>query len=336
MPYERPKNLDNNKSDKFLRATIALLCNLFSESKYSSDDKLLFDCICFNGIENYISGEIFSEGAIRISPQSNLSQDKKIFYQLVLAYVLHCRLNYKLERCQYELCTFETFDNYLYEILCYAAWENCQHWEERNKDLCGVRSFFDNMLHTSFRFISPYGAEYIWRGSKYSPVNNKCHRFEIEADFDYGSYLRFLLTKYGNPLHYDFGDSTRSFWDNIVKLRLRRSNSPHRLEDGPTAEIDLIIFCLALGLEEKTLNRLIFLRDKAYTDRRPTRPTTPHFANPQQEQQVKNRLREFLRGDANQRLARARANQPLIHVIPHQMLLDVNNDLAQSNLPTLF
>ena len=171
---------------------------------------------------------------------------------------------------------------------------------------------------------------------KYSLVNNKCHRFEIEADFDYGSYLRFLLTKYGNPLHYDFGDSTRSFWNNIVKLRLRRSNSPHRLEDGPTAEIDLIIFCLALGLEEKTLNRLIFLRDKAYTDRRPTRPTTPHFANPQQEQQVKNRLRELLRGDANQRLARARANQPLIHVIPHQMLLDVNNDLAQSNLPTLF
>ena len=97
--------------------------------------------------------------------------------------------------------------------------------------------------------------------------------------------------------------------------------------------MDLIVYCLSLGLEEDTLNRLISLRNEAYPNRAIINPDTPNFG--EQEHEVTKLLREFLRDSAH-RLTNARANEPIPKRIPRQMLLDVNNDLAKLNLPTLF
>lgn len=335
MSYERLENINPNDSDKFLQATTTLLCSLFSDLKYSNEEKLLYGYICRNSIEDFINGEIFSEGAIRIFPLKNIGIDKKVFYQLCLTYLLHCRLNFKLERCQPELYNFKTFDSYLYDILCYSAWKNCSQWEDRDKTLCSKKNFFDNFCKTSFHFNLniPYGiqAEYVWCGSKYSSASNDCQQFEIETDFDYGSYMRFLLSENGNPIRVNFGNSTRRFWDDFIKLG--RSNSPYRLEDGCTADIDLTIFCIALCLDEKNLNRLKLLRSKAYPSKTPIRPSIPRFANPTEEKDVNEKLTNLLKF-SRQKLEETIANQQIRKTIPRIMLSKANAHLKEKGFDT--
>ena len=286
MPYERQTKLSYDNLDKFVHVTDSLLCNLFSSDiKYSrrnGGEKSIYDFISpQNSIENFISGEIFSsEGIIRISSRTELTTGTKIFVMLALAYFLHCRLNYKYERCNPDFYNCKSFDLYLYNILCYWAWDTCQNnWERRDKYLCGAEHFFENFLKLSFRFCDSFGIEHIWKGSQYSDDDD--HSFQVKPGFDYGGYMRFLLSENGNPIHCNFGKSTRSFWQKYTNLA--RGNDPYRIEDGKTSSMDLIVYCLSLGLEEDTLNRLISLRNEAYPNRAIINPDTPNFGEQEHE-----------------------------------------------------
>lgn len=344
MRYRRATNLSYDNLDKFLYATNSLLSNLLSDSKYSREEKNFFEYVCPNSIENFISGEIFSEGIIKISSQAYLSTDKKIFCQLSLAYLLHCRLNLKMERCAPCFFYCEAFDSYLYDILCHEAWENSFQWEKRDRELCRRDHFFDNFLKMSFTFSFPLsGMKYIWYGSRYSI--NDGHQFEIKIDFNYGSFMRFLLTENGNPIHLKDFKTTRSFWDWLVTedgtkiVKLPRGNTPYRLEDGCTADIDLLIYTLCLGHDKKIFERLQFLRDEAYPNRTQIKPDTPNFSDETEEQAVKDYLIELLK-DSKERLTRIRKEirreGQVPKKIPKRILLEVNEDLKRAKLKPLF
>lgn len=83
--------------DKFYDATVALLGILFSDSRYGENDRQVLDVIC-RGVENFISGEIFTEGgAIKVCIPQESDNTHQLFYRIAAAYVLHCRWNAKLE-----------------------------------------------------------------------------------------------------------------------------------------------------------------------------------------------------------------------------------------------
>lgn len=342
MKYKRTINLSYDNLDKFLYATNSLLGSLLSDSKYSREEKLFYEYVCPNSIENFISGEIFSEGIIKISPQADLSTDKKIFCQLSLAYLLHCRLNLKMERCAPCFFYCEAFDSYLYDVLCYEAWDNSTQWEKRDRGLCGRNNFFDNFLKMSFIFSSPLsGIKYIWYGSRYSI--NDGHQFEVKSDFNYGSFMRFLLTENGNPIHLKDFKTTRSFWDWLVTevnekgtkiVKLPRGNTPYRLEDGCTADLDLLIYTLCLGHDEKIFERLRVLREEAYPNRTQIKPDTPNL-DETEETAVKTFLIELLK-DSKKRLARIRREEPIPKRIPKRILLEINENLNREKLKPLF
>lgn len=338
MPYERHTKLNYENLDEFLCVTDSLLFSLFSDSRYSIREKSFYEFICPNSVENFISGEIFSDGMIKIFPQAELATGTKIFCMLSLSYFLHSRFNYKLRRGNPDFYTFKAFDLYLYDILRYWAWDNCPQWEKRDKELCGKEHFFENFLKLSFCFLDSFGMEHVWRGSQYSSDDG--HQFEVKSGFNYGAYMRFLLTENGNPIHCNFRKSTRGFWDWLVTddtkaVKLPRGNTPYRLEDGCTADIDLLVFTLCLGLDEKIFNRLRSLRAEAYPNRTQIKPDIPNFFNETEEKAVKIHLREMLK-DSKERLARIRKKEQVPKRIPKRILDELNEDLKKSKLKPLF
>ncbi len=112
--YKSPNVPEENLS----AATVALLTKLFSDSKYSSEEKLFFQFLFENGIENFISGEIFTAHMIRLD--SDDKQADVFFCQMGLAYLLHQLHNAKLNRGTPQNFRMEIFDLYLYDINCQA------------------------------------------------------------------------------------------------------------------------------------------------------------------------------------------------------------------------
>lgn len=313
---------------KLYGATIALLCSLFSDVRYSDAEKFFYECICQNGVENFISGEIFTDNAIKLILPKNADADQKLFYHLAAAYLLHCRHNAKLERCEPEKYNVEAPDKFLYDALCYLAWKNYSQWEQRNPDSFRLSNFFDKLLKTSLIFHSPDGIVHVWRGAKYSVNDKNCCQIKLKVieSFlyrNYGDCLKYLMTKAGNSIH-DFGTSTRSFWNKFINLS--RSKGYNGLEDICTADVDLILFCMSLGLDDEIFKKLIDLRNKTYPNEQPKQPRTPALVDGEA-----NYLQDLLKL-SKIRLAATRQKVSEPQDIPRRMLLNVNIHLLKRGL----
>lgn len=316
MPrYERLYGLGVD-FDKFYDATVVLLGNLFSDSRYGENERQVLGVIC-RGIENFISGEIFTRwGAIKVCTPQESDETHRLFYRLAAAYFLHCRWNAKLERCQPEKYNLEVADEFLYGAL--TRWHNEEQWNQVDRNFFEMKNFFQNLHRLSFRFVSPLsGLEYVWKGSAYSP-NDRSRQIEIKARYtDYGAYLRFLLTKKGNHIE-NFADATRTFWRNFIKLG--RAREPYRLEDTRTADMDLILICLSLALNEEVFNTLVDLRDKTYPGINPVNPRTPVIFGEHQLEKLKRLLRI-----STVRLAEAKQQlNGNLENLPRRLLRDAN------------
>ena len=314
--YIRPTNI---KPKEFCDATHALLANLFFDSAFREDEKLFYHCLCRNSIEDFIDGEIFTEGAIKLILPDNTPDNRKPFYLFAAVYFLHCRFNAKLKRGTYEQCNMEAFDRFLHDALCYSAWLNYPNWKQRDKFFFNANNFLGKLNKLAFRFVSPTGIRCIWRGSKYSSKDSTCHVIDMFVDRDsfyssYDDYIAFLLTKERNTIA-DF-ESLRDFWEAVVKLG--RSNDPHRMEDARIADIDLMLLCLALGFDEKVYDKLIDLRDKKHANRNLVNPRTPVLGIDEP-----NYIKSLLNQSRN-RLATARSAVTNLEDIPRRMLLDAN------------
>lgn len=79
----------NVPEEKLSRTTVALLTKLFSDTKYSNEEKLFFQYLFENGIENFISGEIFTAHMIRLNFKDQQNEADKFCCQMELAYLLH-------------------------------------------------------------------------------------------------------------------------------------------------------------------------------------------------------------------------------------------------------
>ncbi len=347
MPtYKSPENISD---DKLFGLTVALLNRLFSDSKYSEDEKNLFNMfnfLCPHGIENFIDGEIFSRGAIRIAfpkkiQNSPIDPDREFFCHMAAAYLLHCRLNAVLERCDSAKYKLEAMDKFLYDALCYFAWENYPLWKNRRKDFFEPNIFFEKLHEASFRFVSPTtNMQYVWCGKNAFENEHKpfeiefCARgFEDSAYDDFGDYMKYLMTKERNSIA-DFGRSTRGFWGNYIKLG--RAHDPHSLEDKPLPEIDLILFCIALALDDNVLRKLILLRNKKHPGRPPINSPLPRC-----NEDDKNFLKGLIRNAKQNRLVAQReeiraaerqgfSEEKALKNVPRRLLLNANIELLKN------
>lgn len=206
-----------------------------------------------------------------------------------------------------------------------TRWQNEEQWTKVDQNFFELEKFFQKLIRLSFRFVSPLtGTEYIWRGSAYSPNDHNCRQIEIKARYtDYGAYLRYLLTKRGNHID-NYSRTSRTFWKKFI--RLGRANDPYRLEDICTADIDLILICLSLALDEEVFNTLVDLRDQTYPGLDPVNPDTPMIFGERQLEALKVLLK-----NSAARLAEAKLelNGDLSN-LPRRMLLDANIVMLQN------
>lgn len=276
--YKSPNVPEENLS----AATVVLLTKLFSDVGYSIEEKLFFQFLFENGIENFISGEIFTAHMIRLN-----SADKQadvFFCQMGLAYLLHQRHNAKLNRGTPQNFHMETFDIYLYDILCSFAHYNYPYRKERNRDLFdsgdnrGI-NFFNKLHETFFCFVSPFSnIQYVWSGNNCQAEKNSQLNITVYGyDNEFCKYVKSLLEmKYNSRrISGQKRQEYSQFLESVAGIT-RSKKTEYTLPYCRTPKVDLLIFCIVLGYNSRHFNRLIQLRDKGRSAGiNPTNPDNP-------------------------------------------------------------
>ena len=254
--------------EKLSMATVALLTKLFSDVEYSNEEKLFFEYLFTNGVENFISGEIFVAHMIRLDFDNAPNESEKFLYQMELAYLLHCRHNAKLNRGTPQNFHMETFDLFLYDILCSFAHDNNPLWKKRDREIFnndnnrGI-NFFNKLQETSFVFVSPFSnIQYVWSGNKYqakksSPINITVYGYDNE----FSKYVKKLLEMKYNSLGISKKFGYSRFLEEVTGIT-RSKKTEYTLPYCRTAKIDLLIFCVVLGYNRHCFDRMIQLRDR--------------------------------------------------------------------------
>lgn len=249
-------------------ATVALLTKLFSDVKYSNEEKLFFQFLFKNGIENFISGEIFTAHMIRLNFHDKFNEADKFFYQMGLAYLLHQRHNFKLNRGTPQNFHLETFDLYLYDILCSFAHDNHPLWKQRDRNLFDNnndrgQNFFDELHKTSFCFVSPFSnIQYVWNGNNYQAGEHLQINISVYGyDNEFSNYVKSLLEMKYKSLGISKKLGYAQFLKSAVGIT-RSKKTEYTLPYCRTPKVDLLIFCIVLGYNTCHFNRLIQLRDK--------------------------------------------------------------------------
>lgn len=263
----------NGSEEKLSVTTVTLLTKLFSDTEYSNEEKLFYEHLFKNRIENFITGEIFTSNMIQLDIEDENNNNCRLFFDMALAFLLHERHNFKLNRGFPKNSKLETFDVYLYDILCSFAHDNHPRWQQRDKNFFnngenrGI-NFFNKLQSTSFRFVSPISdIQYIWSGNNYqstksSPIDIFVYGYENKFD----KYVENLLRRKFNSL--GMSNPTNLKYSGFLKKVANISRSQrieYALPTCRTADIDLILFCLSLGYGTEVFERIIKLREKGRT-----------------------------------------------------------------------
>lgn len=258
--------------EKLSATTVELLTKLFSDTEYSNEEKLFYEHLFKNGIENFISGEIFTSHMIQLDIEEE-KNNCKLFFDMALAFLLHERHNLKLNRGFPQNFNLETFDLYLYDVLCSFAHDNHPQWQQRDKALFnngedrGI-DFFNKLRETSFRFMSPsLYIQYIWSGNKYqSSKNSPIDIFVYGYENKFDKYVENLLKRKFHSLGLPNPNNLKysGFLKKVANIS-RSQRIEYALPTCRTADIDLILFCLSLGYGTEVFERIIKLREKGRT-----------------------------------------------------------------------
>ncbi|MBR3747611.1 MAG: hypothetical protein IKN27_11695 [Selenomonadaceae bacterium] len=167
-----------------------------------------------------------------------------------------------------------------------------------------------NDIHSFIRmWLNKYGTDPRWaepnQASKI-PVDDYPVIFKETADYAYSK--------------------SDALWKKATGLN--RGSDFSYIEDRAASDIDLLLFCMALALDEKVYYRLRALRDE-YSEQEKVKVTKSKY--PAVGEDEENKLIEFLK-DSYWRLSDARREEDKSENIPRRMLLNANRDLLKLGL----
>ena len=258
--YERPKDIP--VKDIAIAASV-ILPRLFCEEPYSPEDASIYSSIFHRSFEDFLDREILTyAGVIILDIPDNLIHEG-IKYKFATLYFLHTRQNCKLRRGVEQKYRFEILDDWLYELLRVAAGKIYKRWPEEKNLVPDGDKFFCFFKKLSF-VLDDHNVQYVWNGSDYCENKNDCvqiklsiARFEDEQ-LDYKKLIESLLTKKRNGIA-DF-ENTAIFWRHVMKIR--RGADTYRLEENYVSNIDLLLFCLSLAVDDKVYQLLLLEKQK--------------------------------------------------------------------------
>ena len=315
-----------------------LLPKLFAEGEYTCEEKALF-LFCRNVIENFIYREVLNlRTPISLEFKYNKSSEERVNTQkeelmirLAVTYILHSFHNRRLNRCLAEFFSLKKKDDYLCSRIQSVA-RKSPNYPERKKFLELENDISNEIFHVASRmsltYISPNtGTKYTWTAPEYSYKSPGCFDVTIRIDTvrdkeinDYSEYIRYLLTKERNTI----GDFTSTaLWRNAMHFRFSKDQP---LESFPANNIQLILFCLSIGMDDCVFNRLISLRNKIYDNE-------ALMKQPPLTEREKIVLLGYLK-DSQERLRCAR-NEEFVsnkNDIVRRVIVNITMDLIKANL----
>lgn len=320
--YERPKDVSVKD---IAEGAATLLASLFSEAAFSDAEKRMYRFACAGSIETFIYRELLKyTGVINFETTKNVGEDAEVLYRLVAVYFLHCRYNAKLGRGNKEEYNLNALDNYLYRVIRGAV-TNCG-----KSFYMDEKKFFDVVSKSSFVLILPH-IRYVWNAPKYFAQDESCVQitltitsFDDENQTTYKDFVTYLLTAERNSIH-DYSENSSLFWRKIVGLR--RGGQTYKIEETFPPDKDLFLLCLALGYDNKVLDRLIELRNRAMNDCK-SRASLRNFQTPFLDENDMKELRNLLDHSA-ERLAEVRKTVANAEEIPRRMLFNANFELLK-------
>ena len=193
-----------------------------------------------------------------------------------------------------------------------------------------MTALYEFAKRASFRFSLPH-SQYVWNASEWEKNGNQI-KIEIFAYSDenkktYADYIQYLLSKERNSIA---TFSERGLW--VTHMRLSRRTKGLNLSRRNASDTDLLLFCLALGMDRDVYERLRLLRNKAFLDKNGS-GTGPGFD--QLSDDEKNLLLDFL-SVVRERFAVAKSEcRNSKEEIPRRMLENAALDMREKNYGTL-
>ena len=352
-----------------------LLCQLFSPSLYSNDEKNLYQYIGRSSVENFIYREILAYTDIieitypnqykinfKKELELNLASvyDWEFFYRLAVVYFLNCRHNSKIQRCEPEKYEGKQLDDFLMERIFNVAYQCCAYedekkeakWFQKHRSYYTINSdgraiinqkiksgnttidlfqkVFDIVQRTTFTLNIHNGGCYQWNVQKKKEEHSQnIIIFEITSkanlDLEQDSYeklIQYLCTKERNRIA-DFDEN--DLWYNRMKAGPRQERN---LSMRNAANTDLMLFCLALGLDNDVYELLRKRRNKKFNNQKPGKGS---WALQGEEEQKK--LQSFLNTHTvTERLKCTFDDTKNPKDVPHRMLINASLDLIKSGL----
>ena len=350
---------------RFADSARTLLCQLFSPAIYSKDEKNFYQYICRSATENFIYRELLAyTDIISISyPKDNLkqySQQYEFLYRLAIVYFLNCRHNAKLERCEADKYNVKLPDDFLMERIFQVAYQCCAHdtiaedaaWFKTYRNCYEMTSNKkivlktktaqdikqkEDLFHQVFKFVQTAtftlhldNGQYQWRGPLFDDAQGVRIQLKIISDsildkeqFSYEKLIQYLCTKNRNGIK-DFSETV--LWH--TNMGLGHRNLP--LSERNAADTDLMLFCLALGLDKNVYQLLLQRRNEKFNNT-PLRPRKGVLTL--QESDEQNQLYSFLDTEKiTERLICAKNEVKKAEEIPRKMLLHASIDMMKIGL----
>ena len=318
--------------EEFVTDAKKWLIELFDGESYDYESRAIFKCFP-NTINDFIRYEFFTNsGIIKIIFPKGMKDEERTKYRFVTVaflfqqhYQHYLQREINLPRDQNLIMQIEKFLRIIFkEFPEHQAYTRI-HFDGRYYDECdAIRRLPEILLETlektSFVFIEPNDPRHphVYNFPKYQE-GFQCVRLELQVvnynDYEintYSEYMQYLLTKERNGMD-DFGRSL-SFWRNHVGISRGNVDLAYCAEPNKT----LLIFSLALGMDNLVYDKLIDLRRGPIVDR-----IFPRITGKDEE-----RLYEMLK-DAYWLFedARRQVNKPT--EIPHRILENANAILIE-------
>ena len=322
--YTRP---DIN-SDDIAEGLGVILRELFSDAEYSDDMKHIYQYVCKNSIENVIYREILANtDIVQLDFKhggNNLDNRRKFILRLAVVYFLHCRHNTKLARCKAELAEIRELDSYLARRVFRAA-ENCcpNAYGRFIANTPNIRELFKEASSISIvfedtRYTEPLEGirqkKSVFKHILYAP-NYQDGNIQVIISLkkaEYKNYetfeecLQYLISCNGNAIsrtvNYSF-ISTEVVWRNAMNEYryplLHEDRAIAHVKARNAHDIELVLFCLALGLNYDAYNTVKKLRYERFKNT--PRPTPKKPQNPPIGSEELEMLENFLK-NASERL----------------------------------
>ena len=252
------------------------LIELFNEKSYDCESRKIFKLFP-DAINDFIRYELFTNsGIIKIIFPKGMSDNDRTKYRFVAAaFILHQHYQHYLQReidLPRDENLIERIGNFLatlfQEFPNDRAYTRIHLDDNQYNEHTAIRQLPEILLETlektSFVFIKPNDLRHphVYNFPNYQEGNHECVQLKFQVmnykDYEkntYGEYMRYLLSAERNGMA-NFGDSTLSFWKNHIGIG--RKNEELTMHAEPNKI--LLIFALALGMDDLVYNRLIELR----------------------------------------------------------------------------